>query len=74
MEAWQYNTAPQPARLMIMRIRFAGALPMVGWDTYLNGRGRMRGKLLGRCWRVVPRSGIYPMASSATRRSTRWTR
>jgi hypothetical protein len=47
MEAWQYNTAPQPARLMLMRIRFAGALPMVGWDTYLNGRGRMRGKLLG---------------------------
>jgi hypothetical protein len=47
MQAWQYNTAPQPARLMLMRIRFAGALPMVGWDTYLNGRGRMRGKLLG---------------------------
>jgi hypothetical protein len=43
MEAWQYNTAPRPARLMLMRIRFAGALPMVGWDTYLNGRGRMRG-------------------------------
>jgi hypothetical protein len=47
MRAWQYNAAPQPARLMLMRVRVAGVLPMVGWDTYLNGRGRMRGKLLG---------------------------
>jgi hypothetical protein len=47
MRAWQYNTASPPARLMLMRIRVAGVLPMVGWDTYLDGRGRMRGKLLG---------------------------
>ena len=47
MQAWQYNTAPHPTRLFLMRIRLAGVLPMVGWDTYLDGRGRMRGKLLG---------------------------
>ncbi len=47
MQAWQYNYAPEPARLFLMRLRLAGVLPMVGWDTYLGGRGQMRGKLLG---------------------------
>jgi hypothetical protein len=46
-EAWQYNTAPQVARMFWMRIRMAGILPMTGWDTYLAGIGRMHGKLLG---------------------------
>ena len=30
-----------------MRIDFAGLVPMVGRDTYVSGRGIMRGKLLG---------------------------
>ncbi len=46
MQAWQYNNALPPARLVWMRLRLAGVLPMTGWDTYLHGRGRMRGKLL----------------------------
>ena len=46
-EAWQYNTAPEVARLFWMRIRMLGVLTMTGWDTYLSGRGHMRGKLLG---------------------------
>jgi hypothetical protein len=38
-EAWQYNTSPGVARIFVMRLRFAGVVPMVGSDTYLNGRG-----------------------------------
>lgn len=46
-EAWQYNTGAPIARLFRMRIDFAGFVPMVGGDTYINGTGRMLGKLLG---------------------------
>jgi hypothetical protein len=46
-EAWQYTSAVPPARMFRMRILFGGRVPMLGWDTYLHGRGRMRGKLLG---------------------------
>jgi hypothetical protein len=49
-DAWQYTAADPPARLFRMRILFGGRVPMTGWDTYLDGHGRMRGKLLG----VVP--------------------
>ena len=45
-EVWQYNAAPQVARIFLMRLDFAGAIPMVGADTYAAGRGLMRGKLL----------------------------
>src|SRR5664279_2405065 len=31
-----------------MRIRFAGVVPMFGRDTYLDGQGRMIGKLFDR--------------------------
>lgn len=44
--AWQYNSRLPVARLFRMRI-WLGPLPMTGWDTYLGGVGRMRGKLLG---------------------------
>lgn len=36
-----------------MRLLFAGCLPLTAWDTYLDGRGRMRGKILG----LVPAVG-----------------
>jgi hypothetical protein len=47
-EAWQYNSGLAVARVFVMRLRFAGVVPMVGSDTYLNGHGRMLGKLLDR--------------------------
>jgi hypothetical protein len=46
-EVWQYDTAAEVARIFHMRLDFAGAIPMVGSDTYLHGRGLMHGKLLG---------------------------
>ena len=46
-DAWQYNSGLEVARLFWMRLKFAGRLPMIGWDTYRLGHGRMRGKLLG---------------------------
>jgi hypothetical protein len=46
-EAWQYNSTSPLARLYWMRIDMArGLLPMIGRDSYVAGRGRMRGKLL----------------------------
>jgi hypothetical protein len=47
LESWQYNSAPATARLFYMRLRFAGVVPMYGWDTYVGGEGRMLGKLGG---------------------------
>jgi hypothetical protein len=46
MDAWQYNSAAEVARLFRMRLMFAGVVPMWGWDTYRAGRGRVHGKLL----------------------------
>jgi hypothetical protein len=46
VEAWQYNTQPDLARLFLMRLRLGGVLPVVGRDTYLRGHGRMRIRLL----------------------------
>lgn len=46
MDAWQYNSAVEVARLFRMRLVFAGVVPMWGWDTYRHGSGRMLGKLL----------------------------
>lgn len=45
-EVWQYDLAPEVARIFHMRLDFARVLPMVGSDTYLAGRGLMHGKLL----------------------------
>lgn len=49
-EAWQYNSALEVARVYVIRLRLARVVPMTGMDTYVRGRGRMVGKLLG----VVP--------------------
>ena len=46
-EAWQYNSVEAIGRVFVMRIRCAGVVPMVGVDSYLDGRGRMFGELLG---------------------------
>ena len=40
-EAWQYNTRLDLARIFYIQIRFFGLLPVLGRDTYVNGRGRM---------------------------------
>lgn len=45
-EIWQYNTASPVARIFWMRVTMAQVLPMVARDSYLDGRGHMRGKLL----------------------------
>jgi hypothetical protein len=47
-EAWQYNAADPITRVFLMRLRFARVVPMIGADTYVDGHGRMLGKLFGR--------------------------
>ncbi len=47
-EARQYNSAVDTARVFVMRVRVAGIVPMIGYDTYLGGQGRMIGKLFDR--------------------------
>ena len=47
-EAWQYNSAIAVARVMHLRIRICGLVPVIGRDTYLNGHGRMLIKVLDR--------------------------
>lgn len=49
MDAAQYNSAVEVARIFVMRLRWSGIVPMLGSDTYVRGRGRMQGKL----WDVV---------------------
>lgn len=46
-EAWQYNSGVDVARIFTMRLRAAHVVPMIGHDTYVRGRGRMIGKILG---------------------------
>ena len=45
-EAWQYNNGLAVARIFHIRIRFGGLIPVIGRDTYIGGRGRMRVRLL----------------------------
>jgi hypothetical protein len=47
MDAWQYNSGVEVARLFRMRLLVAHVVPMWGWDTYRAGTGRMLGKALG---------------------------
>ena len=47
MDAWQYNSAVEVARLFRMRLVVGRVVPMWGWDTYVRGSGRMLGKALG---------------------------
>jgi hypothetical protein len=46
-EAWQYNANHPITRVFEMRIDVARVVPMVGRDSYLAGRGAMKGKVLG---------------------------
>ena len=46
-EAWQYDSGPAVARVYCMRVDMAGVLPVYAVDSYVGGRGRMRGRLLG---------------------------
>ncbi len=45
-EAWQYNSRPAVARIFHLRIRFGGLIPVLGRDTYIDGRGRMLIRIL----------------------------
>jgi hypothetical protein len=45
-ETWQYNTRLGPARIFHIQLRFYGLVPVLGRDTYVNGRGRMLIRLL----------------------------
>ena len=45
-EAWQYNNRLALARVFHIRIRLGGVAPVIGRDTYVQGRGRMLIKLL----------------------------
>lgn len=47
-EAWQYNASHPLARIFYMQLRFFGLVPVVGRDTYADGRGRMLIRLLDR--------------------------
>jgi hypothetical protein len=41
MQAWQYDSRLEHARIFHVRVRFFGLLPVLGRDTYVRGRGRM---------------------------------
>lgn len=45
-EAWQYNSHLAVARIFHIRLRFSGLVPVLGRDTYVQGRGRMLIRLL----------------------------
>jgi len=41
MDAWQYNTNLELARVFYIRVRFFGVMPVLARDTYVHGQGRM---------------------------------
>jgi hypothetical protein len=45
-EAWQYNSGLALARIFYLQLRFYGLVPVLGRDTYVDGRGRMLIRLL----------------------------
>jgi hypothetical protein len=47
MQASQYNSGVDIARIFHMRILLFHMLPLLGRDIYLNGAGRMQGQLFG---------------------------
>lgn len=44
-EAWSYLNGPAVARIFHMRMRLHGVVPIRVRDTYVRGRGRMRGRI-----------------------------
>jgi len=47
-EAWQYNSRLGITRIFHMRVRFSGVVPVYVRDTYIDGHGRMQGRVLDR--------------------------
>ncbi|HUA58835.1 MAG TPA: DUF6544 family protein [Verrucomicrobiae bacterium] len=47
-ETWQYNSRIDVARIFHIRVRFAGLASVIARDTYLNGTGHMRIRLMDR--------------------------
>jgi len=45
LEAWQYDTSLEVARIFHMRVRLAGLVPIRVRDTYVRGCGRMLGRV-----------------------------
>jgi hypothetical protein len=45
-EAWQYNSALAPARIFVMGVRLATAMPVTGRNTYQGGRGHFTARVL----------------------------
>ena len=55
-EAWQYSTRLALARIFYLQIRFFGFIPVLGRDTYADGRGRMLIRVLD-CFTVGDGTG-----------------
>jgi hypothetical protein len=47
-EAWQYDARDSVRRVFHMRMRMFGVVPVYVRDTYIDGRGRMSGRLFDR--------------------------
>ena len=45
--SWQYNSGLEIARVFHIRLAVGGVVPVLARDTYLRGRGSMRGALFG---------------------------
>ncbi len=45
-EVWQYDTSLPVTRVFHMRLRFGGVVPLLVRDTYFDGHGWMRGRVL----------------------------
>ena len=63
---WQYNSRPAIARIFQIRIRMAGVIPVVGRDTYVDGRGRMQVRLLDVLTVVDGRGPEYDLGELVT--------
>lgn len=48
VDAWQYSSSVGIARLFVIRGRLSRLVPIVGRDTYLRGRARLRVRLVDR--------------------------
>ena len=62
LECEQFNSVPQPARIVLMRAKLAGFVPFEGRDKYQDGHGNMRVRL-GRVLTVADAKGP-PMDAS----------
>jgi hypothetical protein len=65
-EAWQYNRRDPVARIFHIRIRFGGLVPVLGRDTYIEGRGRMLVRLMDLVTVADGRSGEFDIGELVT--------